>query len=106
MLKLTIVEIFLFISFLINLGLGFFVSTRSSTYKRTNIIFSLICLACALWIFGALMVPIFGQVQWKLFWIRFIFGVSCFLPAILVHFSLIFPTYQYRMGFLKTLILY
>jgi len=106
MLKVEPVEIFLFTSFLFNLGLGIFVSTRSYTYKRVNIVFSLLCLACALWIFGALMVSISEQMQWKLFWIKFIFGVSCFLPAILVHFSLIFPTYQYHLDFLKTLILY
>ncbi len=106
MLKVRPIEIFLLISFLFNLCLGFFVSTRSSTHKRINIVFSLLCLACALWIFGALMVSISERVDWKLFWIRFVFGTSCFLPAILLHFSLIFPVYQYRLGFLKTLILY
>ena len=105
--KMTIIVlIFLFISFFINLGLGFLVSTRPSTYKRVNLIFSLLCLTCAFWIFGAFMFPFSGQVQWKLFWIRFIFGVSSFIPAILVHFSLIFPIYQHRMNFLKTVILY
>jgi signal transduction histidine kinase len=106
MLKVGPVEIFLSISFLFTLGLGFLVFTRPSTYKRINIVFSLLCLACALWIFGALMVEIFEQVGWKLFWIRFIFAVSCFLPAIFVHFSLIFPNYQHHLYFLKTLILY
>ena len=95
--KMTIiVQVFLFISFLINLGLGFLVSTKPSTHKRVNLIFSLLCLACAFWTFGALMLPFSGHVQWELFWIRFIFGVSSFIPAILVHFSLIFPDYQHR----------
>ena len=105
--KMTIiVEIFLSISFLINLGLGFLVSTRPSTYKRVNLIFSLVCLACAIWIFGAFMLPISEQAQWRLFWIRFIFGVGSFIPALLLHFSLIFPIHQHHINFLKTAILY
>jgi two-component system NtrC family sensor kinase len=105
--KMTImVEIFLFISLLINLSLGFLVSTRPSTHRRINVIFSLLCLACAFWILGALMIPISREVQWKLFWIRFIFGVSSFIPATLVHFSLVFPVHIHRINFLKTLILY
>ena len=102
-----ITEVFLAIGFFVNLGLGLLVLTRPSNYyRKINIIFSFLCLACAFWIFGALMVFIFEQVQWKLFWIRFVFGVSCFIPAILVHFSLIFPNYQHRLDFLKTLSLY
>ena len=103
---MTTVEIFLAIGFLVNLGLGLLVFTRPSAYKRVNVIFSLLCLTCAFWNFGAFMVPVVDQVAWKLFWIRFIFAVSCFLPAILVHFSVIFPAYQHRVSSLKTLILY
>ena len=54
---MTIIEIFLLISFFINLGLGLLIFTRpSSYYRKINIIFSLLCLASALWIFGAFMV--------------------------------------------------
>ena len=90
--KMTIiVQVFLFISFLINLGLGFLFSTKPSTHKRVNLIFSLLCLACAFWSFPWRFDASFsGHVQWELFWIRFIFGVSIFIPAILVHFSLLF----------------
>jgi signal transduction histidine kinase len=102
-----IVDIFLAIGFLVNIGLGFLVFTRPSNYyRKINVIFSFLCLACALWVFTALMVFVFNQVEWKLFWIRFVFGVSCFIPAILFHFSLIFPNYQHRLNLLKTLILY
>jgi len=106
MLKIGPVEVFLFISFLFNLGLGFLVFTRPSTHKGINGVFSLLCLACAFWIFGALMVAIFEQAEWILFWTRFIFVVSCFIPAIVVHFSLIFPNYQHQLGFSKTLMIY
>jgi signal transduction histidine kinase len=104
--KMGLVEILLSTGILFNLGLGLLVFTRPSTYKRINTIFSLLCLACAFWNLGALMVGVIEQVGWKLFWIRFVFGTSFFLPAILVHFSLIFPTCQHRINFLKTLILY
>src|SRR4030042_2899209 len=106
MLKVGPLEIFLFICFLFNIGLGILVFTRSSSAKRINTIFSLFCLACALWIFGALMIHTIGWVQWKLASLRFIFALSFFIPATFVHFSLIFPDYQRQLNSLKTLILY
>jgi signal transduction histidine kinase len=103
---MKMVELFLSISFLVILALGFLVSSKPSAYRKINIIFSFLCLACALWILGALMIIIMRQMQWKLFWIRFVFGVFCFIPAIFVHFSYIFPAYKRHMNFLKMLILY
>jgi signal transduction histidine kinase len=97
----------LLISFSINLGLGLLIFTRpTSYYKKINIIFSLNCLASALWIFGALMVFVIDDVSSKLFWIRFIFGFSTFIPAIFLHFSLIFPNYQHNINLFKKLLIY
>src|SRR3972149_2791435 len=81
MAKVGPLEIFLFICFLFNIGLGILVFTRSSSRKSINTVFSLFCLACALWIFGALMIHTIGWVKWKLASLRFIFAVSCFMPA-------------------------
>ncbi|MDI7258727.1 MAG: histidine kinase N-terminal 7TM domain-containing protein, partial [Thermodesulfobacteriota bacterium] len=104
---MTIIEILLLICFFTNLGLGLLIFTRPSNYyKKINIIFSSLCLASALWVLGALMVPIFIEVHWKLFWIRFIFGVSGFIPAIFLHFSLIFPNYQYTINLFRQLLIY
>ncbi len=101
------IEIFLIIGFFVNIGLGLLIFTRpSSYYKKINIIFSSLCLASALWVLGALMVPIFREAHWKLFWIRFIFGASGFIPAIFLHFSLVFPNYQYTINLFRKLLIY
>jgi signal transduction histidine kinase len=103
---MTIQEIFLILSFLINFGLGLFVSARPSTHRRINLVFSLLCFGCAFWVLGALMIPMSDEVEWKLFWIRFIFAVSCFIPAVLLHFSLVFPIYTHRVKLAQGLFVY
>jgi signal transduction histidine kinase len=101
------IEILLLISFFTNLGLGLLIFTRPSNfYRKINIIFSSLCLASALWVLGALMLPIFREAHWKLFWIRFIFGVSAFIPAIFLHFSLVFPNYRYTINLFRKLLIY
>jgi len=103
---MTIIEIFLVISFLINIGLGVLIFSRPSNYRIINIVFSFLCLASSLWVLGAFMVPVLQEAEWKLFWVRYIFGVSGFIPATFLHFSLIFPNNQRVINLLKTLTIY
>ena len=80
---MILTEIILIISFFINLGLGIIIFTRPAPfYKKINLIFSLLCLTSALWGLGVFMVFIFKDIGWKLFWIRFVFAASSFIPGI------------------------
>ena len=104
---MILTEIILIISFLINLGLGIIIFTRPAPYyKRINLIFSLLCLTSALWGLGVFMVFIFKDIGWKLFWIRFVFAASSFIPGIFLHFSLVFPNYHHKINLYKTLVIY
>ena len=100
-------ELFLIISFFVNIGLGILVFTRPSPpYKKINSIFAFLCLASALWVLCVLMIFVSRDTDWKLFWVRSVFATSSFIPAIFLHFSLIFPNYQRNINFLRQLFLY
>lgn len=105
---MTIPNIFLLISFITNLGLGFFVLVKSSGHvnKKMNEVFFFLCVAAALWIATALMVSNSTNIVRKLFWIRSLFGVSCFIPPTFLLFCLIFPNYQHDISGAKAGILY
>ena len=104
---MILTDIILILSFFVNLGLGIIIFTRPAPfYKKINIIFSSLCLASALWGLGVLMVFIFKDMEWKLFWIRFIFATSSFIPGIFLHFSLVFPNYHHKINLYKSLLIY
>jgi len=99
--------IILVISLVVNLGLGLLIFTRSSQfYKKIYLIFGFLCISSALWIFSVLMVFISKEIGWKLFWVRMIFGITSFIPAIFLNFSLIFPSYRYTVNLVKKILIY
>jgi signal transduction histidine kinase len=95
------------ISFITNLSLGIFVITRPSNYyKKIYTVFSLLCFASSLWVLNALFIFLSKDLEWKLFWIRMVFGIASFIPAAFVHFSLIFPNYQHKLNLIKIFLIY
>jgi len=105
---MTISNLFLVISFLTNLSLGFFVLVKSRGHvnKKMSLVFFFLCFAAALWILTALMVSNSKVIVWRLFWIRSLFGVSGFIPPLFLHFCLIFPNYQHDIKRIKTGLIY
>ena len=104
---MTPTKVILIISFLVNIALGILIFTRRSpANKKIHFIFSFLCLASALWVFCVLMVFLSEKIDLKLFWVRSTFAVSGFIPALFLHFSLIFPNDQRDIRFLKTLLIY
>lgn len=104
---MILTTIVLIISLVVNLGLGLLIFTRSSQYyKKIYLVFGFLCISSALWILSVLMVFISEDIGWKLFWVRLVFGVSSFIPAIFLNFSLIFPNYQYTISPAKKLLMY
>lgn len=92
---MSLAQGFLILSLLTNIALAVLILAKSSPfYRRLNRIFALLCFVSSLWILGALMTSLTTEPQWKLFWVRFIFGISSFIPSLFLHFSLLFPNYH------------
>ncbi|MBM4338973.1 MAG: GAF domain-containing protein [Deltaproteobacteria bacterium] len=99
--------IILIISLVVNLGLGLLIFTRSSHfYRKIYLIFGFLCISSALWIFSVLMVFVSKEIGWKLFWVRMVFGITSFIPAIFLNFSLIFPSYRYTVNSAPKILIY
>jgi signal transduction histidine kinase len=84
-------NIILFLTFLVNTGLGLFVFLKHLPQKRINISFTVILWALALWNFSVLMIYLFKDPPWRLFWVRMSFAASSISPLAFFIFSLFFP---------------
>ncbi len=88
---LSISNIILFLTFLTNTALGLFVFLKRHPQKRTNISFTIISWALALWNLSVLMIYLFRDPLWRLFWVRMSFVASSISPLGFLIFSLFFP---------------
>lgn len=76
------------ISAIFVLGLGLIVFRNKRT--KLNIIFTLFCLATAVWLFGTFMMFISETDAQAIFWDRFVYMGVVFMPLLVYHFSKIF----------------
>ncbi len=88
---LKIINIILFFTFLINTGLGLFVFFKRLPQKRTSISFVILSWSVALWNFSVLMIYLFQDPSWRLFWVRTSFAATSIAPFAFLIFSLFFP---------------
>ncbi len=88
---LSTTNIFLFIAFTINTGIGFFIFLKRLPQKRIKITFSILSWALALWNFSILMMFLLNDPSWKLFWGRMSFAATSIAPVAFLVFTLFFP---------------
>lgn len=87
----SIPNIILIIVFLLNTGLGVLVFIKKTIYRKVNISFSIFSWGCAFWVLSVLLIYLFKNLDWKLFWVRSSFiGPSIISPSFF-YFSLVFP---------------
>ena len=84
-------NILLLLSFLLNVGLGSLVYLKATPYRRVSVSFSIFAWACAIWIYSILMIYLYRDSTWRLFWVRMSFIGPSIIPAAFFYFSLIFP---------------
>ena len=89
--EVTIPHVLLLLAFLINVGLGVLVFLKESPHRRVNISFSMFSWALAAWALTILMIYVFRDQGWRLFWVRMSFVASSIIPATFLYFSLVFP---------------
>ena len=95
-------EIFLFVAFIVNLGLGFLVFFKTQPYKRVNLIFSVLAWACAGWGFSVFMLYFCGKTPSSmLFWARMSFATSGITPAAFLCFAILYPKDQKSLSLTK-----
>ncbi len=105
MVQLNITNVVLFLTFLINLGLGLLVYSKDP-HRRLNISFSLFAWALAGWTFSICMISTLIEPEWRLFWVRMSFVTSSIIPSAFFYFSLIFPKEKRSISFLRTLLIF
>ncbi len=103
--QLTIPHISLLLAFVVNLGLGFLVLIKATSYKRVNLIFSILAWSAAGWAFSFFMVYLSGDHPNKLFWGRMGFASASIIPSAFLSFSIIFPNEQRRINSFKLILL-
>jgi len=81
----------LFLVFLINAGLGLLVFFKRLPQKRIKTSFAILSWALALWNFDVLMIYLFKDPSWRLFWVRMSFAATSIAPLAFFSFSLFFP---------------
>ncbi len=84
-------NILLFLVFLINAGLGLLVFFKRLPQKRSKTAFAILSWALALWNFSVLMIYLFQDPSWRLFWVRMSFTSTSIAPVAFLVFSLFFP---------------
>jgi len=90
---------------MINVGLGILVFYKRSTFKRVNIIFSLLAWAIAGWTLSILLAYLFNVPSWRIFWGRTSFASSGVIPAAFLCFALLFPKDQKQLSSNKLFII-
>jgi len=104
---LSIINILLFTVLLLTMGLGLLVYLNKSTpHRRVNISFSICSWISAGWILSVLMIYLFKDPLWKLFWVRMSFATSSNIPPTFLYFSLIFPKEKRNISFAKTILIF
>ena len=102
---LNITNIFLFLVFLINAGLGLFVFFKRLPQKRIRVSFSILSWALALWNFSVLMLFLLKDPSWRLFWGRMSFAATSIAPFAFLIFSLFFPREKWTISNAKLLLI-
>ena len=99
------IGLLLLLAILVNIGLGFLVFLKRSTFRRVNVTFSLLSWAAAGWILSVLLAYFFKDPFWKIIWGRMSFATSGIIPAAFLCFTLLFPTEQRRLSSTRLIIL-
>jgi signal transduction histidine kinase len=102
---LNISNLLLFFAFLLNVSLGILVYLKSSPNRRVNISFAIFSWACAGWVLSVLMIYLFNNPSWKLFWVRMSFVGPSIIAAAFFYFSLIFPQEKRSIGLNKIVVI-
>ena len=87
----NVTNIFLLIAFTLNFGLGLLVYLKGSPYRQVNISFSIFSWGLTSWVLSILMIYLFKEPSWRLFWVRTSFTASSLIPASFFFFCLVFP---------------
>jgi two-component system, NtrC family, sensor kinase len=102
---LKITNTILFLTFLINTGLGLFVFFKKLPQRRISISFVILSWSLALWNISVLMIYLFQDPSWKLFWVRMSFVATSITPFSFLVFSLFFPREKWIISNKKLLLL-
>jgi signal transduction histidine kinase len=87
-------------------GLGLLVYKSKSPFRQVNISFSLSSWASAAWILGVMMIYLFKDPWWKLFWVRMGFAATSNIPSTFVYFSLLFPKEKRHVSATKKILIF
>jgi signal transduction histidine kinase len=104
--QLTIINIVLLLTFLLNVGLGLLVYLKDSPHRRVNISFSVLSWTLAGWVFSVAMFFIFKEQAWRLFWARMSFATASNIPSTFLYFSLVFPKENRYVSFSKLILIF
>jgi len=104
--RLNMTNLVLFTILVLNLGLGFLVYRSNSPYRRVNISFSMSSWASAGWILSVLMIYLFKEPLWRLFWVRMSFVAASNIPSTFLYFSLVFPKEKLKISLAKTFLVF
>lgn len=88
---MILIALILSLTFIVNLGLGILVYLKRSTFRRVNLIFSLLAWASAGWILSVMLAYFFQDPFWRLLWGRMSFAASGIIPTSFLWFALLFP---------------
>jgi signal transduction histidine kinase len=88
---LNLPNMILLFAFLLNVGLGLLIYLKATPYRQVNVSFSIFSWGCASWIFSILMIYLFKEPSWRLFWVRMSFIGPSIIPGAFFYFSLVFP---------------
>lgn len=102
----NIINTALLIAFLWNMGLGFLVYFRPSPHRSVNVSFSLFTWALAGWTLSILLMYLFIDPVWKLFWGRMSFVAASNIPSTFLFFSLVFPKEMKPLSSLKRALIF
>src|SRR4030042_4091764 len=78
--KLFLPNIFLLISFFVNLGLGFLVYAKNRPHTQINLVFSVLAWSSAGWVLSVFMIHYFRATPSMLFWGKMSFATSSIIP--------------------------
>jgi len=104
--QFRIANIFLFLAFLLNMGLGLLVYLKGSPYRRVSISFSIFSWACAQWALSILMIYSLKDPVWKLFWVRMSFVGPSIIGGAFLYFSLTFPKEKRKVASTKMVLIF
>lgn len=98
MTHITLQNIILFFTFFVNLILCLYIFFRPIPQTRIKFSFSILLGALALWNISVLMIYLFKDYEWKLFWVRMSFLATSVAPFAFLLFSLFFPRDRFELS--------